>query len=252
MAKYVFDARKYPVGTLLSDLGWFVSDAGDDFIVVDPATGDFYWRATTVAAISIMTSPTLHTAYEILLLRYNELDDYRSSGAQLIFHHGFRFHPLQTVIGGTITSADYLHGYYHTGGSESYAEVGGMTITASSTPIMAKTIPMAARFQVHADGTYKYKNWGQAYAFPAESLEVQEPNSDWTFQGSTGVAAGTAFAIPTPSNFGTDSRDGAMFNVISIGTDGDIAEYPDEALVLTEPTVSVSDVTGTTATVNWS
>ena len=259
MAKYVFDARKYPVGTLLSDLGFFVGEAGTDYIVVLTGSNPKYWRATSQVTDALMSSSTLHTAYEVLLTLQGPASYFRSITSQQPTQHGFKLHPLLTEIAPVNQAtypngyADYVLGYVLSNNDKVCAEIGTMTTTTNAVPSISRNGTMAARMRVNSDGTYQYKIWPQTGLFPNTlSLEDSESSFGWNLEGLTGVAAGTPFAVATPTNFGTANADCALFNSISIGTDGDTAEFPDEALVLTEPTVSVSDVTGTTATVNWS
>ena len=248
MAQYVFDARKYPVGTLLSDLGWWINDAGHDFEVVPYWQGANYWRATNLSVNSLMTSKTLHTEYEVLVVCRDKKSGYRPIPTK----HGFKYHPTVTQVGGVIPDMSYLEayqrGYNYTQQDVSYL----ITITKNDEPAeTSESLPISTRVKVQADGTFAQKIWFKPYDDWSPSVEASEP-VDWNVEGTTGLPANTPFAVTTPSTFGAANTDAAMFTYISVGTDGDVAPYPDVSLVLTTPTVQVTDVMGTSATVSWS
>jgi len=249
MAQYVFDARKYPVGTLLSDLGWWENDAGGDFIVTAGGIAADYWRSTELVSSSFMTSKAMYTSYEVLLVRTDQATRYQYVANQILTKHGFRYYPTITQTGGGIPSSSYLNGYMD-GGSYVQGTVGLGTTKDVDPGTTAEAIPMASRIKVQTDGTYAQRTWFVTFAFPIESAEDQEP-TDWNIEGSTGLAVDTPFAVVTPSTTGAAGTESSAFTYISVGTDGDVAPYPDEDLVLTPPVVQVNDVTGTSATVSW-
>lgn len=248
MAKYVFDARKYPTGTLLSELGWWENAAGGDFICAIKGA-DKYWRSTTVVANTFMTSKNLHTAYDILIGREGASDRFDATSGPNLTYHGNRLFPVITETGGGIPAFKYIDAYTNIGGT--YVQtVAGLTTTKDDNGYNLNTAETATRLRVNADGTFSHRIWFPPFTGPY-TLVASEP-ATWDVEGSTGLAANTPFAVVTPAIFNTAATDAAAFTFITVGTDGDEAPWPDEALVLTPPTVQVTNVTGTTADVSWS
>jgi hypothetical protein len=76
-------------------------------------------------------------------------------------------------------------------------------------------------------------------------LEAGEP-ATWDYEADL---AGARLAYPTTPMTFTDDK--TSFTVLSLGTGGDSAPYSDPAVTLTQKSVTISDVTDTTATATW-
>jgi len=249
MAQYVFDARKYPVGTRMSDLGWWSDSNGSDYEVVQNGSNPPYWRSLTVMMGTLMSSNATYSDCEILIGKTSAANNYKASSGATIAAHGHKIFLAQTStdIGNSLQTN--FKSILAEGTTTSNYEMvtNGVTTTKNVTPSpIFSSLGVGFRLQLNAtDASYKLRVWY------SNTLEASE-SSDWNVEGSTQVTPGTPYSITGPASFGNAATDASAFNFIAIGTDGDPAPWPDEALVLSTPTVQATDLTGTTATISWS
>lgn len=240
MAQYVFDANKYPNGTLLSALDWRnVFASGLDFAVTEiGATGRKYWRwiqsATSINQQSTMAQN--ETDFELLFL-----SDFTLAEAN-VSTHGFRV-KVGVPIGGaestlyptataSVNSSDTL-------AFSSYNPFSSFTTIAPTGWVASKAIGCRAQY-INSGNTVKFRFWQADIG----NLQIDE-TSIWNVEGAW--TSPTAAPPTTPT-----SLDYSAFSCISVGTAGDPAPYPDPSIIITSPTnLSVSNITETSADIAW-
>lgn len=242
MAQFVFDANKYANGTLLSQLDWVSGfTPAVDYIVTEiGATGRKYWNVTTTTLIQYATMPDSVTDYELLLLSDFTLAE---AGGSM---HGFELFFAVAAADSTTTSKPFVRAFVNGSNAIAYFAGSGLVSTLSTDTAPTSWLAsraVACRHQYVTSGsTFRVRFWQAELT----GLQAAEPGT-WNVVGSmdTPVAA----AAPTPRIYsGVVSR----FSVISIGTAGDVAPYPNAALtVTTPPTPAASNITATTADIDW-
>lgn len=245
MAQYVFDASKYPNGTLLSSLDWFKGYTNPvmDFEVKEiGATGRKYWENTTTPAPTYnMVSQSAVTDYEILILL-----DHTNAEVGSPANHGFLFCYSEPATG--YSSLFHRYTNYINSSNALVTEIGvgisGGTTTTNTAPTgLLKTKAMGMRFTYASSGASVK---GRVWAADVGTLQTNEP-STWNFEGS--IETRTANPA-TVSNFANAK---SRFSVISLGIGvGISAPYPDPSVTLTQKTVTISNIADTTATASWS
>jgi hypothetical protein len=257
MAQYVFDARKYPAGTRLSDLGFWINTQGtgvDYEVFADPAYWGNYWRAVHTTLDTFMTAKDLYTDYEMLCVHLPQRSETNPWDNGANTYHGFVHHYGVTETGGNYTNlAKRIARLDDTGSIENTITqaTGSLSLTKDDAPTNITTNQgVAYRIRLESNGNIFAKAWGRTWTIPAQDIVAEQEPAAWDLEGTTGLTS-TPYAITTPSNH--HSTDGpAVFSFLSIGTDGDTAPNTDESIILTPPTVQVTNLTGTTATVSWS
>lgn len=248
MAQYVFDASKYPNGTLISELEFWksLSDPLADYVVTEiGTTGRKYWKETDTSASKSMTSETTLSDYEILLLM-----DYTKAECIGSSYHGF-LHCFYTFEGGTNAPIfSRVQATLDDSNTLSYNfakpfSTNAFTVNDTPTGLLI-TKAMGFRFQLSNLENLKARIW----AADVGGLEAAEPVA-WGAEVDLGQAS------PVPSYYNTPTSTGSpiqsRFSSISIGTDGDPAPYPNPSVVIaaapSAPTVM--NTSPTTATVDW-
>lgn len=242
MAQYVYDASKYPNGTLLSQLDW-VSTASPvmDYIVTEiGATGRKFWKGTQSTTLASMTLSDTQSDYEILAL----LDATRIEQGSPAYH-GIYIGFGQSVGSPSADTFFQTYAYVASNNSLSYVFTPGFgTKSSDVAPTgLSTTKAVGCRFRLGGGGaSIQCRYW----AANVGELEAAEPVT-WGSVGDNGSNY-VPKVIATPRNITTSI---SAFTSISIGTNGDSAPYPDPSVTLTVPSPSISNVTATTATANW-
>ena len=239
MAKYVYDAKKYPDGTLLSQLDWVNTDTPVlDFVVTSiGATGRKYWMETTTPTNGAMTTPVTYMQFELL-----SLVDCTRAEAGNPTNHGFSS-SYGDNVGATDPNPIFLaKAYVNSANAMTYqiATFVGTTTSNGDPTGLSVTKAIGVRLSFNATSrVHKLKAW----AADIGGLEAAEPVA-W----NTEIAGGKNIASAISTSNVTSGR----FTSISIGTDGDTAPYPEDGFTLTSPsTPIISGITPTTANVDW-
>jgi len=243
MAQYVFDASKYPNGTLLSELDWVNTDNPVlDYTVTEiGATGRKYWKETITTLASCMTMPDEYTEYEVLAL----LDCTRTEQGNPTYH-GLPISYGNAVGASSPDTFFRADAYVNSGNSLTFAftSFSGTLVTNTAPTGFLTTKAIASRISFNSTtGNHKFRTWAAAVG----GLEAAEPGT-WNGEYTGGLSIARAPA--TPRNLGNPTYT-SRFTSISIGTDGDAAPYPDNSVVVTAPTLTMSNITATTATASW-
>jgi hypothetical protein len=242
MAKIVLHADSYPVGTDLRDL--FPSSATAPILVTEiGATGRYYWRyATGANSLAFPAIGEEAPQYDLLLLSDMTATEVGASNIQR--RMGLRFPGWS---GFNINSV-YEYGILFTDASTTsiiHNNTDTITTDTNPTPI-PDTYAAALRFSFTGGDTVKMKAWGSVLG----GLEAAEPAS-YVYEATTPNAI--MDRAPAPTFLSASSFDRPVaYTTISLGTDGDLAPYPDPTQVVTAPTgLTVSNITATSADVDW-
>jgi hypothetical protein len=248
MAQYIFDASKYPNGTLISELEWWKSlynPLADYEVVEIGSTGRKYWQEVATTTSKSMTSQTTYTDYEILLLK-----DFVKSENVGATYHGYGFTYFTAEGGTNVPIFSKVEAILDNANSLSYTVSKPLSTndyTKNDPPTgLLNTQAMGMRFQLSNLENIKVRTW----AANVGALETDEP-AVWDCEVDLGQASPVASYLATPYTAGTGYQ--SRFSCISVGTDGDTAQYPNPSVVLaaTPSAPTVTNMSATTATVDW-
>lgn len=244
MAQIVYHADNYPVGTELTDLDFTKVSGTSSFIQEISAGRNLYEGSTSQFSPGIYRKTySGETQIELLFLA-------NFTPSELSRSYGYRY---TAVVGDGmpfIYNRDDLD-------AEFQNEFVGLTFdsytyTAPSTslPSITKAFGMRLRYN-STTRDLKARIWGSA----VDGLEAAEP-AVWHHDGIVSVGdAGTPWAevrlLAQVDGLTLLGKSGD-FTTFSIGTAGDAAAYPNTSQTVTTPsTPVVSNVTDTTADVDW-
>lgn len=242
MAKLVLHASMYAVGTDLRDI---VNDATTSSVLVAEigATGRRYWNyASGSNSLAFPAIGEEATQYDLLLLSDMTASEVgapniqRKMGLRFPGWSGFNINNL------------YEYGVTFTNSSTTtIAHNNNDTITTDTNPTpIPDTYAAALRFTFTGGDTVKMKAWGSDVG----GLEAAEPAS-YVYEATTPSAV--MARAPAPTFMGASSFERPVrYTTISLGTDGDLAPYPDPNQTVNTPTgLAVSNITASSADVDW-
>jgi len=252
MGQHSFPADSYPVGTLLSSLGW--TGAGSpvsEFTVIEYlATGRKYWQQTAGPATNNLGAPTYKRTHggmyfdassgdcEILLLT-------NFTGAELgAVAMGFcaSVHDAASIFGPTaVTLVNKDTGVFSGFGYNN----AGHTTPATTDGLIGK--PAALRITEQTGTNYTVSMW----TAEMDGLEAAEAGSSQVVQtGSSSDQSGTLVGID--SNDWTSEVSQFWYSHIGVGTDGEAAPYPQPAQTVITPVPSpVTNIQANQADLSW-
>jgi len=243
MAQVVYSAANYPLGTSLEDLG-FVRLSASTFTaehVVGEITagGTKYFEAVEGASGISATGnqtftfdPATDEVDILVVCNFTMTDLSHASGFKVQFDGASGATAAFTIDGSdVITQTEWvIPGTFSTTGSNAIA---------TDIPTTGKAF--AARYHYNSTTQEaKVRYWGAA----VDGLEAAEP-AIWHLTGTTSSSLTPRILMSIQSSSGD-------FSSLSYGTDGDLATFPSLTEVVTTPTnLTVSNVTDTTADVDW-
>lgn len=238
MAQVVYSASNYPLGTSLEDLGFtrlspgiFSAEHAVNEITVG---GTKYFESTggTTGNQTFTFDPATDEVDILIVCNFTMTDLSHASGFKVQFDGANGTACAFTINGSdVITQTDWvIPGTFSTTGSNAIA-----------TDIPTTSKAFAARYHYNSTTQEaKVRYWGAA----VDGLEAVEP-AIWHLTGTTSSSLTPRILMSIQSSSGD-------FSSLSYGTDGDLATFPSLTEVVTTPTnLTVSNVTDTTADVDW-